>query len=583
MTTLISALSLQLETADGVLFQDLSFTLKLGDRIGLIGHNGCGKSTLLALLSGQGEADSGTLQRARSLRLQYVEQHLPAELATLSLFDALSEAIGYAPDARWRVEALLQELGFSPAQADIPVAGLSGGQHSRLLLGRALLHEPNLLLLDEPSNHLDLPALLWLEQFLLNWRGGFVLVSHDARLLDRVCRQSWILRDKRLHYFDRPCSAARAELATMDQAAGQRHAAEQKEIDRIDSSSQRRAIWGRTYDNEKLARKAKTMQQMAERLRSEQTVLSEGSPWRLQLHGQAHPADRLLALEQLSVRANAGLPPLFQVTAASLKAGDRVALLGANGMGKSSLLRQCWQAVQASGTAPGITVHAHAAIGYYDQSQQQLADGADLVEALEPYARLGGKVSEADRRHALISAGFAYPRHRQKVASLSGGERARLLFLGLSLASYHLLLLDEPSNHLDLEGKDELGDALAGFPGGVLLVSHDRDLIERSCNRFWLIRQGQLEIWQDAPSAYARLQDGQPQGAAGESTVGHSPVASTAAADDSDALLARLCELEARLAEDLARKPRQQRPLVQQQWRDEIAALSAQLGLTTAA
>jgi len=255
MTTLISAQSLRLDTNHGLLFQDLSLTLRAGERIGLLGHNGCGKSTLLALLSGTLEPSGGALHRAHACRLQHVEQHLPAALAQLGVREVLAEA---APDSPWRVDSLLDRLGLA-AQAGQAVSTLSGGQHTRLLLGRALLQEPNLLLLDEPSNHLDLPSLLWLEDFLRGWSGAFVLVSHDRRLLDNATGKSWILRDQRLYDFDLPCSAARAALFEQDRAASARHAAEKKEIDRLAASSHRLAVWGKTYDNEDLARKAKTM------------------------------------------------------------------------------------------------------------------------------------------------------------------------------------------------------------------------------------------------------------------------------------------------------------------------------------
>lgn len=203
--------------------------MRQGDRIGLIGHNGCGKSTLLGLLGGTRVATAGTIHYARACRLQHVEQHLPAALASLSLYDALLAPVLEQPELHWRVDSLLAELGFDQETAQGPCAGpLSGGQHTRLLLGRALLQEPNVLLLDEPSNHLDLPSLLWLEQFLLAWRGAFILVSHDQRLLDNVATRSWILRDSRLCRFRAPCGPALAALAEMDVAAAARHAAEQR-------------------------------------------------------------------------------------------------------------------------------------------------------------------------------------------------------------------------------------------------------------------------------------------------------------------------------------------------------------------
>jgi ATPase subunit of ABC transporter with duplicated ATPase domains len=580
MTTLISTQALQLDTHDGFLFNELAFTLRQGDRIGLIGHNGCGKSTLLGLLSGTREATSGTIHYARACRLQHVEQHLPAELAKLSLYDALLAPVLEQPELHWRVDSLLAELGFDLDTAQVPVHSLSGGQHTRLLLGRALLQEPNVLLLDEPSNHLDLPSLLWLEQFLLAWRGAFILVSHDQRLLDNVATRSWILRDSRLYDFDLPCGPALAALAEADVAAAARHAAEQKEIDRLSASSARLALWGRTYDNEDLARKAKTMQRRIDKLKDVQSFVSDGAPWRLSLRGKALAADQLLALDGLQVRAVPASPVLFQVGQLWLKPGDRVALLGANGSGKSSLLRLCWQAIQAQDERPDLRYHKAANIGYYDQSLRQLADTADLSDALYPFAVQNEAArSQVARKQALIAAGFPYARHGQTVATLSGGERARLLFLGLSLASYHLLLLDEPSNHLDMQGKVELGQALQGFAGGCLLVSHDRDLIETACNRYWVVADGGLEEWLDAASAYARLslEDGQaPASAPRVETAALAP-----AQTDVDVQLERLCELEQLLAEDLARKPRHQKPASQQAWQAELEQLNQALGITS--
>ena len=578
MTTLISTQALQLDTHDGFLFNELAFTLRQGDRIGLIGHNGCGKSTLLGLLSGTRGATSGTIHYARACRLQHVEQHLPPELASLSLYDALLAPVLDQPELHWRVDSLLAELGFDQETAQVPVHSLSGGQHTRLLLGRALLQEPNVLLLDEPSNHLDLPSLLWLEQFLLAWRGAFILVSHDQRLLDNVATRSWILRDSRLYDFDLPCGPALAALAEADMAAAARHAAEQKEIDRLAVSSTRLALWGKVYDNVGMARKAKSMQRRIDKLQDEQSFVSEGAPWRLSLRGKALAADQLLALDGLDVRAVPASPLLFHVGQLWLKPGDRIALLGANGSGKSSLLRLCWQAIQAQEERSDLRYHHAANIGYYDQSLKQLADDADLPDALYPFAVQNEAArSQVARKQALISAGFPYARHGQTVATLSGGERARLLFLGLSLASYHLLLLDEPSNHLDMQGKAELGQALRGFAGGCLLVSHDRDLIETACNRFWVVADGQLEEWPDAASAYARLSVEDGQASTPVPRVEHA----SAVLADVDVQLERLCELEQLLAEDLARKPRHQKPASQQAWLAELERLNQALGISS--
>lgn len=565
MSTLLTAKSLSVDTAFAPLFTDLTFTLQKGDRVGLIGDNGSGKSTLLQLLDGSLSPGAGTVSSASRCLLARVEQHLPAQLAPLSLHAAVAAAL--PPEdresQRWRVDALLAEMGVTPEVADLTCATLSGGQHTRLLLARALIRRPDVLLLDEPGNHLDLPTLLWLESFILSWRGGFIMVSHDARLLDNVTNVSWILRDRTLHHFALPCSAALRALAERDESDALRHRAEQKEIDRVTASAKRLAAWGRDYDNEDLARKAKQMEKQVQRLQETQTALTEGSRWTLRLNGDALPADRLLALEALDVSPAPGVPSLFTIPAARLKSGDRVAVIGRNGGGKSSLLRLIWRHYGGQMSAAALNIHPRVKVGYYDQTLRQLADDATLFDALAPFAP-----APEDRKMALISAGFSYARHGQRVATLSGGERSRLLFIGLSLARYGLLMLDEPTNHLDMAGKAALADALAAFPGGALLVSHDRQLIERACNRFWFIDGGTLEEWHDADALWARMRE-----------AGAPPVAAAQLAEqpqpcgDEEALLARLIALEERLEEDLTRKPRHQKPRLQDQWRLEIDAL----------
>ncbi|QGU10887.1 ATP-binding cassette domain-containing protein [Leclercia sp. J807] len=569
MSTLLTALSLRVDTAFDTLFNDLTFSLKKGDRIGLLGDNGCGKSTLLKILDGTETPLSGTVALAGHCLMARVEQHLPETIYPLTMLDAVLAQLPVAEreSLRWRAETLLASMGFTPDDMALPSATLSGGQHTRLLLARALINEPDLLLLDEPSNHLDLPTLLWLEQFLQNWPGSFVLVSHDRQLLDAVTNGSWILRDKTLHYFALPCTRARQALAEKDESDALRHKAEQKEIDRVTASAKRLATWGKVYDNEDLARKAKQMERQVERLKESQTALTTGTPWTLTLRGDALRADRLLEVDALDVPPAPGLPALFSVENVRLKSGDRVAIVGRNGCGKSSLMRLIWRQFNAGETQDGLKIHPRVAMGYYDQTLHQLADDATLIDALEPFAP-----NIQDRKMALISAGFAWARHGQKVSTLSGGERSRLLFIGLTLARFSLLMLDEPTNHLDMEGKEALAETLQQYEGGVLLVSHDRQLISQSCNRFWLIEKGQLSEWHDADAVFARLRE--------ESGLQAQPVPATPSvsqAEPTDDLLERLITLERLLEEDRLRKPKHQKPQLQAQWLVEIAALTAQL------
>lgn len=574
MATLLSAQSVGIDTAFGPLLAEVSFSLKKGDRIGLIGHNGCGKSTLLKILSGDLPASAGTVTPSHQCLMARVEQHLPEALYHCTLLEAVLTGLadGQHQPERWQGEVLLAELGFDRAAWDLTAGTLSGGQHTRLLLARALIRQPDLLLLDEPSNHLDLPTLLWLEQFLNGWNGSFVLVSHDGRLLDSVTNCTWILRDKTLQYFRLPCSQARIALQEQDLADEHRHQAEQKEIDRVEKSAKRLAVWGHVYDNEDLSRKAKQMEKQVVRLKDQQTTLSAGNQWRLRLSGEALPADRLLSLEQLAIRPAPTAPVLFSLDHLQVKSGDRIALVGRNGCGKSSLLHFLWQQYQQV-SCQGVVFHPRVRIGYYDQSLQQLNDEDSLSDALSHFASL----TEDQRKMALIGAGFPYLRHQQKVSTLSGGERSRLLFVALTLANYSLLLLDEPTNHLDMEGKEELAATLQQFAGAVLLVTHDRTLMEQSCNRYWLIDDRQLSEWHDLLPIYTILSGG----GNAELVVSpeRAPLAEAAISTNEDHLLATLVALEHKLEEDLTRKPKHQKPQLQQQWRREIAQINDKLGL----
>ena len=569
MSTLLTAQSLRVDTAFGTLFDSLSFTLKKGDRIGLLGDNGCGKSTLLKVLDGTDSPAAGTVALAGYCLMARVEQHLPEAIYPLTMLDAVLAQLPATEreSLHWKAETLLAGMGFTPQDMALTSATLSGGQHTRLLLARALIGDPDLLLLDEPSNHLDLPTLLWLEQFLQNWSGSFVLVSHDRQLLDAVTNGSWILRDKMLHYFALPCTAARQALVAKDESDALRHKAEQKEIDRVTASARRLATWGKVYDNEDLARKAKQMEKQVERLKESQTELTAGSPWTLTLRGDALRADRLLEMENLSVAPEPGLSELFHVDIARLRSGDRVAIVGRNGCGKSSLMKLIWRHFSGEPSETGLKLHPRVSPGYYDQTLNQLSEEATIFDALEPFAP-----DPQTRKMALISAGFPWARHGQKVSTLSGGERSRLLFIGLTLARYSLLMLDEPTNHLDMEGKEALAETLQQFEGGVLLVSHDRQLISQSCNRFWLIEDGRLSEWHDAEAVFERLRED-----TGPVVPEASNTAFKAPSSASDDLLERLVALETLLEEDLARKPKHQKPQLQAQWRREIEEIEAQL------
>ena len=580
MSTLLSVKSLNYDTSTRPLLTDMTFTLQQGDRIGLIGHNGSGKSTLLKLITHQLLPNSGSITYANHCVTAYIEQHLPDDIIGLTLIEALVQKLPEQDklSERWRAEVLLSELGFTPEQWLQKTNEISGGQHTRLLLGRALISQPDLLLLDEPSNHLDLPTLIWLGNFLQSWKGSFVLVSHDQSLLDKVTNCTWILRDKTLHFYRLPCSAARKALVEKDIADEHRYQAEQKEIDRVASSAKRLAIWGRVYDNEGLASKAKQMEKQVDRLKDAQTELSEGYQWELALNGKSIPANRVLELDNACIKTPDEIP-LFSTHFHQVKSGDHIAIIGANGCGKSTLLRLIWQNyLQNLRYSSQLKFHPAISAGYYDQQLAQLNDNDSLLDALRDFAPL----TDDQRKMALIGAGFPYIRHQQKVGTLSGGERARLLFIGLSLAQYELILLDEPTNHLDLEGKEALSEQITQFSGALLVVSHDKWLIENSCQRFWYIHNNRLEeylnlddiyqqIEQQSHSSNHVLDENNTANSIEQKTEQHIP--------HEEELLEQLFILEEKLQADKQRKLAHQKPQLQQQWIDEIAKIQAQLEL----
>ena len=579
MSTLLSTQNLSFHNNHGILLSNISLALTKGEKIGLIGYNGCGKSTLLKLLSHQLIPTDGSITIANQVIMAYVEQQLPSELQSMRLIDAvlhkLPEELRISES--WRSELLLSEMGFKANEINLLVSQLSGGQHTRLLLARALILQPDLLLLDEPSNHLDLPTILWLETFLTQWRGSFILVSHDNRLLDKVTNCTWIIRDKTLSVFRLPCSQARQEQEAQDISAQHLCDAQQKEIDRIAQSAKQLAIWGKVYDNESLSRKAKQMEKQIVRLKDEQVDVTEGNQWTLQLSGTILRADRLLELHQLSVIPAPDAPILYTIDNQRIKSGDRVAIVGANGTGKSSSLKMIWSSFHGSTTSTEnmIRLHPRVELGYYDQSLAQLNDNDTLADALKPFAPL----LDEQRKMALINAGFVYSRHNQQVKSLSGGERARLLFIGLSLAKYSLLMLDEPTNHLDMEGKQALAEQIQRFSGGILLVSHDRELIEKSCNRFWYIHNGILSEHHDIETIYQLISQQDMSSVSNEQNGHHAPSVEIVKHHNEDELLMKLIALEDKLNADLARKSAHQKPILQAQWQAEIEILKQQLDL----
>ena len=257
------------------LFNNLDFTVNEGDKVGLVGFNGAGKSTLLSILNQSCEADEGDISRSRQLQLESVEQFISIDLMELTLLEALLDKLSNDEKdfGEYKVQQCLQELGFSPAELDYKVADLSGGQQNRLMFARAIINAPNLILFDEPTNHLDLQTLLFFEAKLKSFKAAFVLVSHDRAFLDAVTNRTVFIRDERSYNFSMPYSEAKTKLDEQDAADAARLKQEEKTIKSLAENAKRLAIWGKVYDSDKLAAKAKTMERRPGKLEESKTFL----------------------------------------------------------------------------------------------------------------------------------------------------------------------------------------------------------------------------------------------------------------------------------------------------------------------
>lgn len=589
--SLLSVLKISYQAGDKPLFENLSFSIQAGDRVGLVGHNGCGKSTLLALLMASYNdtnnpcPDDGRIQFQRGLRLGQVEQFAPKALLPLSMHEALAQSL--PADARHlrthEVTQQLTALGLKEALHHKPLATLSGGQQNLVLFARAAIQRAELLLLDEPGNHVDVLAMSALRSYLSKPNAPAILmISHDRDLLDTATDKTLWLRDQRAYHFDLPYSQAKAALAAQDEAAAKKRASEQKKIDQLTASAKRIANWGKVYDNEDFARKAKSMEKRVDKLKSQQTEVTQGTGLSLSIDVEALQAKQLFTMEAADIKTPQA-KPLFSVEHLILKPGDRIALLGTNGSGKSTYINHlisAWRTNQDQQTT--IRFNPRVTIGYFDQELAEISGHACLFDWMRRHTSVDADIIKKQ----LIHWGFPYNMHQQPITHLSGGQRARLLLLRFQLDQPNLLIMDEPTNHLDLEGKEMLERDLRQQNTSLLFTSHDRRFIEQVATRYWWIYQGKLIEINTLDEFYNSLQDTL------ATTHSRKPSFGSRSSKNKDTthqnleqhpptteieILELICHLEKLLTEDLARKPKFQKPKRQAHWRAEIKAWTAKL------
>ncbi|WZB72119.1 ATP-binding cassette domain-containing protein [Achromobacter xylosoxidans] len=507
---MIRAQGLTVRRGTKVLLDGAEFVVHPGERVGIVGKNGAGKSTLFALLTGEIDQDAGDLSLPQGWRIASVEQEihaderparefvidgdthlreLQARRATLGddqgtqiaeTEAALVEAGAWS--AASRAEQLLAGLGFKPQEWMQPVQSFSGGWRMRLALARALMAPSELLLLDEPTNHLDLDAMLWLEKWLAAYPGTVMLISHDTEFLDAVAKSILHFDHAKLVRYRGGYNdylTQRAERLRLGNIAYER---QQREAARLQSFIDRFKA---------KASKAKQAQSRVKALARMQVLapLQAEAGIDIRIPSPDQVPDPLLTLEHLSAGytdAVGNTVPILRDVTLMVRAGSRVGVLGANGAGKSTLIKTLAEELPVQ--AGERRASRGLAIGYFHQHQLDMLD-VDSTP-LAHLARLAPEAREQELRNYLGGFGFSGDTVNGKVGPMSGGEKARLALSLIVWQKPNLLLLDEPSNHLDVETREALAAALAEFGGSMLLVSHDRHLLRTTVDSFWIVADG---------------------------------------------------------------------------------------------
>lgn len=474
-------------------------------RTALVGDNGAGKSTLLKCLTGELELTQGKLVRSRGFKLGYVAQETPDGLSDLTVRQALERALPSEDGSEdWKIDVLLDEYEIPAATAAQRFGDLSGGwQRLFLIAAAARLGEPDLLILDEPTNYLDLANINTLERWLAaDARLPLLVVSHDREFLARNTSRTVFLRSDGAHAFNANFLEARQQLLQRDAADAARRALETKEIARLEKMAARYKVWG--VLNSKFDKRRKATEKRIERLEDEKTESYSARERRLELHDGELDAKAALRLRSLDVMVPDGSRRLFHIEALTIAVGDRIAVVGPNGAGKSVLLGAIADAYDPDlehydGKA-AIRFNPAARLVHFDQRMRDLPLKMSLLDYVSEAEGVTAKAAMA----LLAKAGFLHARINAAMATLSHGERARLIFLKLQLMRPNLYLLDEPTNHLDIAGQEALEEQLEQSDVTCLFVSHDRYFTRTAATRFLEVRKGRLIEIDSAEEFFAR-------------------------------------------------------------------------------
>jgi ATPase subunit of ABC transporter with duplicated ATPase domains len=516
---------LSVEVGGRLTLADAAFTVRPGDKVGLVGRNGAGKTSLLKVLGGEAPAYSGVvlrqgalgylpqdprpagagvdstamshvlsgrgldeaMQRLEKLRLRVDEDPSERNVQRFSRAeDGFRAAGGYSAESE--VRRICAGLGLTPDRVDLPLHVLSGGERRRVELARILFAGSDLLLLDEPTNHLDVDAKTWLMSFLRSYRGALLVVSHDLELLDEAITRVLHLDEGMMVEYKGTYSQYRQARARDEARLRKLAARQQSEIKRLSTLAD-----SLRHSTAKMARKAQVLDHRVERMQAD-AVVGPKRERSYHLRFPAPPHAGRVVLEVADLAKSYGGPVVFEDVSFAVERGERLLIMGLNGAGKTSLLR-----ILADQSTPdcGTARFGHGvSVGYYAQEHEGIRARVPVLDHIREMSEFG--TTEQDMRNLLGMMGLSGEIAFQDASTLSGGEKTKLALAQLVAGKHNLLLLDEPTNNLDPPSRDAVAAALGGWPGAMVIVSHDSGFVEAlGPERVLTMPDGTLDYWSD--------------------------------------------------------------------------------------